>query len=617
MKKILFYTICCAALSMMACSNDMEVTKPTEVGKITLSLDASGATFGTRGDVADNEAERKLEWIDIFVFAAGGDNSIATDDDLVYHERIDHSSAMEPHTLGLDINSLIQDQAYYVDVIANSKTLNEINNISADITTRGALFSKIETTEYVQLTGLTHLNNVPTLFLMDGVAYTAETEPATPEAVVLRPVGASLSNNVDLKVTLRRATAKVVFNFKLKDSGEAYFKSFGTTDGTSSTYTPTGSYFIDNMKYKAMLTAEAEALKSWNEGDKYLRTTSEIPYGDFLTAGAPTNGEYKTMTLTTYVYCHKWDYTQNSNASLTEIEPTVIVNLPTVDKDGNNHDRNYYEVSLDVAPEVEGNIDHFALERNHYYVINATINALGGSNPQIRVELEDVKYQVYPWDETTINVGGDNGARYLTLNTEHIEMHNEDVDDYSLTFASSSPITSITRTEAYYYNKYGNRINLSSGDAIDKAVVGSIKAEDASEGNLTGGITVTSPMQITQSGNEVDAHKNTIRYLTFEVENEQGLTKTFTVMQYPLIYITNQQGWYSYRSDFVANGQSAPTTYENYNATNNIVSISYNDGSYDRNDYGGRASWGGTAYDGNFWVSKIATVQNTGMSNIA
>ena len=601
MKKILFYTICCAALSMMACSNDMEVTKPTEVGKITLSLDASGAAFGTRGDVADNEAERKLEWIDIFVFAAGGDNSIATDDDLVYHERIDHSSAMEPHTLGLDINSLTKDQAYYVDVIANSKTLNEINNISANITTRGALFSKIETTEYVQLTGLTHLNNVPTLFLMDGVAYTTETEPASPAAVVLRPTGASLSKNVDLKVTLRRATAKVVFNFKLKDSGEAYFKSFGTTDGTSSTYTPTGSYFIDNMKYKAMLTAEAEALKSWNEGDEYLRTTTEIPYGDFLTAGAPTNGEYKTMTLTTYVYCHKWDYTQNSNASLTEIEPTVIVNLPTVDKDGNNHDRNYYEVSLDVAPEVEGNIDHFALERNHYYVINATINALGGSNPQIRVELEDVKYQVYPWDETTINVGGDNGARYLTLNTEHIEMHNENVDDYSLTFASSSPITSITRTEAYYYNKYGNRINLTSGDDTDRAVVGSIKAEDASEGNLTGGITVTSPMQITQSGNQVDAHKNTIRYLTFEVENEQGLTKTFTVMQYPLIYITNQQGWYSYRSDF-KNNSATPTTYE-YQG-DNILNIGYANGRYSYNS------------NSPFWRSKYATQITSGYSNV-
>ena len=607
---------------MMACSNDIGVTNSTDVGKITLSLDASGATFGTRADATDNDAERKLEWIDVFVFTAGAENDSASDDTFLYHERIDHSAAAEPHTLGLDLTALAENQAYYVDVVANSKTLQSINNIAADITSRGALFSKIETTEYIQMTGASGVNNVPTSFLMDGVAYTQSTEPATPSSVVLRPTGANMSENVNLKVTLRRAAAKVVFNFKLMSGDDSYFKSFGTLeDPSSSNYTPAGSYFIDNMKYKAMLTAEAEEAKlaygsGWTEADNYLRTTTEIPYGIRLIAGAPSNGLYKTMTLTTYVYCHKWDYQQNSQTSLSEIEPSVIVNLPAVDKDGNNHSRNYYEISLDAAPMVDGGVNHFALERNHYYVINATINALGGSNPQVRVELDDVKYQTYPWDETTINVGGDNGARYLTLNTNHIEMHNEDMDDYSLTFASSSPLTSITLKEAYYYNKYNTRIDLSSGDTIDKAVKNQISATAATAGSLTGGIVITSPMQITQSGSNVDAHKNTIRYLTFEVENEQGLTKTFTVMQYPLIYITNQQGWYSYRSDFIANGQSAPTTYENYSSSNNIVSITYNKGTYGYTTTGSQSNggYGGTS---NFWYSKVANSQNSnGMSPI-
>lgn len=586
MKKILFYTICCATLSLMACSNDMGVTQPADAGKVTLSFDASGASFGTRTEVDDTAAEQKLEWIDVFVFTNGADADIASDDDtIIYHERIDHSSATEPHTLGLDLNDLITGQAYYVDVIANSKTLKGITGeMNATITNRGTLFSKIETTEYIQLTGL-DINNVPTSFLMDGVAYLAGGSDDK-SAVVLR-ADDDVSQNVNLNVTLRRAAAKVVFNFKLKEGIDAMFDSFGISDGAATpTYTPAGSYFVDNMKYKAMLTAKAEDEYNWTDG--HLRTTTEIPYGDYLKAGDAAGGKYQTMSLTTYVYCHKWDYHAGSSSSLSEIEPSVIVNLPVVTTTGENNPRNYYEISLDVTPTIDGYDEHFALERNHYYVINATINALGGSNPQIRVELENVKYQVYPWDETTINVGGDNGARYLTLNTEHIEMHNEDVDASSLTFASSSPITSITRTEAYYYNKYGNRINLSSGDDIDRAVVGSIKAEDASEGNLTGGITVTSPMQITQSSNQVDAHKNTIRYLTFEVQNEQGLTKTFTVMQYPLIYITNQRGYYSYRSDFIATGQSTPTTYEDGGEGNDIVAISYNQGTYNySNETGG------------------------------
>lgn len=604
MKKILFYTLCCFALLTMACNNDMGVTQPANSGKITLAIDASGASFTTRATVADNEAESKLEWIDVFIFNA-------TDKSIFHHERINHSSATEPHTLALALTEDLKGKSFYVDVIANSQTLKAINDVKATITSRDALYSQIETTEYIQMTG-SNLENTPTSFLMDGVAYMGSSEPSTPAAITLVASDGDLTQNVAMNVTLRRAAAKIVFNFKIKNGGN--YKSFGIKDGD--TYTPAGSYFIDNMKYKAMLTAEAENGKAWT--NDYLRTTTEIPYGDYLKGNPATEGAaFTTIQLTTYVYCHKWDYKQNSSSSLSEIEPSVIVNLPMVDNAGNNHERNYYEIALDVVPTVDSSdVDHFALERNHYYAINATINALGGSSPQTRVELEDVKYQAYPWDETVINVGGQGDAAYLTLNTYHFEMHNESVDDYTLMYASSSEINSITLEEAYYYNKYGNRIDLANGDSTDKGVRGNINAEAAA--GLNGNITVNSPLQ----HNGADAHKNTIRYLTFKVTNKQNLTKTFTVMQYPLIYITNQQGWYSYRSDFIASGQTEPTTYENYSSTNNIVSISYNRGTYNRNNHGARSSgggyWGGsTNYNGNFWVSKVVNSQSsTGMSDI-
>ena len=360
-----------------------------------------------------------------------------------------------------------------------------------------------------------------------------------------------------------------------------------------------GSYYISNLKYKAHLLAEAEAVKSWTSADDYMRNTSEIPYGDMLSSvQSSVTSPIQTMQLVAYVYCHKWDYNQGTSASVSEIEPSVIVNLPVVTTTGEQYARNYYEVSLDVEPHNETvagvTTSHFALERNHYYVINATINALGGDNPQTVVTLDDIEYEVYPWDEKVIEVGGNASAKYLTLNTYHFEMHNESVDDYSLKFASSSPIESVTLKEAYYYNKYGNRINLSGGDTTDRGVVNQINAVAAAD-VLTGGITVTSPLKY----NNADAHKNTIRYLTFEVENEQGEVKEFTVMQYPLVYITNQQGWYSYRLDFIAPGQSEPTTYQNISATNNIVSISYNRGTFSYTTNGNSTS--------NFWYSKVDT----------
>ena len=592
MRKILFYTFGCFALLISACNSDMGVTRPTEAGKITLSFDALGASFSTRATVADNDAEAKLEWIDVFFFNEGTEYSNST---IVHHERIDHSSATEPHTLALKLTDEMKGKKYYVDVIANSQTLKAIttDNMKSSITNRKALYDNIETTEYIQLTGL-DLNNVPSSFLMDGVAYKGNSEPQLPAAVEILATNADLSENVALNVTLRRAAAKVVFNFKIKENGN--YTSFGIKDGD--TYTPAGSYFIDNMKYKAMLMAESEETASWTPG--YLRTTTEIPYGDYLKGNQASAGDaFNTIQLTTYVYSHKWNYEQNSSESLSEIEPSVIVNLPIVGTDGTNYERNYYEISLDVKPTVENGIDHFALERNHYYVINATINALGGSSPQTRVELQNVKYEAYPWDEKTIAVGGEGDAAYLTLNTYHFEMHNESVDASTLKFVSSSDITSITLDEAYYYNKYGNRINLANGDDIDKAVKNQINA--SATAGVTGAITVTSPLQY----NEADAHKNTIRYLKFTVTNSQGLKKTFTVMQYPLIYITNQRGWYSYRSDFIAEGQTSPTTYQSGGEGNDIVGVSY---SGDYSDFNRNYKYNNES--SGFFYSKVAHDSN-------
>ena len=47
-----------------------------------------------------------------------------------------------------------------------------------------------------------------------------------------------------------------------------------------------------------------------------------------------------------------------------------------------------------------------------------------------------------------------------------------------------------------------------------------------------------------------DVHGNAIRHLRFRVRNETGQTVEFTVVQSPTIYIENEMGHFSYRSDF-------------------------------------------------------------------
>ena len=102
---------------------------------------------------------------------------------------------------------------------------------------------------------------------------------------------------------------------------------------------------------------------------------------------------------------------------------------------------------------------------------------------------------------------------------------------------------------------------------------------------------------ITASANAGETHHNTIRYLEFEVRNEDGLTETFRVEQYPVIYVQNSLGWYSYRDDF------GGTTFEDY-GDNGYVGVSLN--SVSNGVWDGKYSYSSDGGSG-FWYSKVRT----------
>ena len=113
-------------------------------------------------------------------------------------------------------------------------------------------------------------------------------------------------------------------------------------------------------------------------------------------------------------------------------------------------------------------------------------------------------------------------------------MVNETVNEI-VQFSSSSEVTA-SIASCYYYDKFGNQVNVSPG--------GDIKVS-ASPG-VMGTIKVEAPVPT----------NNTPRYVYVRVSNGESEDRYFTVVQYPLEYITNVQGYYSYRDDF------GGTTYE-------------------------------------------------------
>lgn len=109
-------------------------------------------------------------------------------------------------------------------------------------------------------------------------------------------------------------------------------------------------------------------------------------------------------------------------------------------------------------------------------------------------------------------------------------------------------------------------------------------------------------------GDIPETHYNTVRYLEFLVTNEEGLTETFRVEQYPTIYIQNIVGWYSYRDDFYAHDgtPNAPTSY--INKGDRIRGISYNSSS---KTYTYNTSSSG------FWSSKVNRDANGSLHSTA
>lgn len=105
---------------------------------------------------------------------------------------------------------------------------------------------------------------------------------------------------------------------------------------------------------------------------------------------------------------------------------------------------------------------------------------------------------------------------------------------------------------------------------------------------------------ITASANAGETHHNTIRYLEFEVRNADGLTETFRVEQYPVIYVQNSLGWYSYRDDF------GGTTFEDY-GKNGYVGVSLN--SVSNGVWDGKYSYSSDGGSG-FWYSKVRTISS-------
>lgn len=410
-----------------------------------------------------------------------------------HYERVSNCTDQQGTvTLAASKDDFNANTGYYVYLLANSTHATDDFKNLANLS---ALKAMTQEDKLIHLTGLENVTGAPKTFLMDGIAYSASeaSEPQTATPVVLNDNNPS--TDTELKVMLRRAAAKIIIH--VKKGADVTFDNG-----------PSRGYYLRNMPCSTSLLAGVNA--------EAELTTPELS----------TNTTYYTwteneITLTAYTYAHDW-----ADASAFEKEVRLVVNIPLKYNDTD------YPISYYQIPVCEDKV----LERNTCYEVTVTVSAPGGTDPSAPAELSDISYSVIPWDEKEVNIGGDDERPiYLYVNEEEMEMHNITDDNTTLEFASSSAVEAkITRV--YYIDKFGQE----QDESISTVTV-------TPDSDLNGHIQIHSPLPT----------NNTIRYIEMEVRNEDGATpKTVTIAQYPLEYITNILGWYSYRDDFEG------TTYE-------------------------------------------------------
>ena len=559
-------------LPAVSCTSDLDEVKTggSEGEKyITLNFQTSGVA--TRATEQDNACESYMSHIDVVVYKYDGSSYTP-----FHYERINVSSTPTGKaTIGKTKKDFEVNVGYRFYIIANSTLATSAYYKDGNIIGYDDFLKLDQTDEIIHLTGVDFdiMNpHYPQMFLMDGVAYMGANEPNTAGNIIVNNP-ANTSDDVTIKVTLRRAAAKVQITITPGDKVTFTQELMALSQG----------YMVRNMPIRTTLAAEGGYPLNENGARPYWKSTtiSQTPYFQMIPIDEQGNvienpdvkaANYK-IQVTIYCYSHTWTKDQTF-----ERGTSVVMMLPlkyTEEIDGktveNEYVNNYYQLSFSKKEEEVNKETYHLIKRNTYYDLRVKLNAPGAEDFNEPEDIEDILYFTAPWEKVDFEVSGENVVKYLKVNKEKLYMYNVADDNTSLYFSSSSPVTvQLVSGSAYYYNKYNQKITLSTNDT--KNIKGTTESN-----SVSGNISVHSDIPT----------NNTIRYFQLKVTNQEGLSEIIDVEQYPLIYITNNLPWYSYRDDYyyrdtgghqwngnvsssLASGDS-PTTYE-YNG-DHIVSI--------------------------------------------
>jgi len=209
-------------------------------------------------------------------------------------------------------------------------------------------------------------------FMMDGIR-----ENWTPDAATL--------DQVFDNVTLNRAAAKIVLNVKFDADFLKSLTQEKNDDGEWVDKPADEQISIINNPawrfYNFAFGAPVFAPETQGDGVEVHNSATLLrhPYG--------FAGDDKNFQIITYSYPNKWDAADYATKA-----PSLVISVPYKKAGEEQPEYGYYRIPLVKS-------DVTAIERNHIYVINATIATRGSELHEDEDVIEDVQYAVLPWND--------------------------------------------------------------------------------------------------------------------------------------------------------------------------------------------------------------------------
>lgn len=479
--------VCAGLFMLMSCADEDAASFGREdSNKIILRFDVPGSVHGrSLEDInAVGTRESLLHSVDIFIYEVNSDEPEGGSMP-VHYERIvrNETGGNSPILYTLDIDKDGFSNTYKIYVVANIPE-GELTEDKA----KGLSFTDFKNYHLEEEGGCNPYGTdgqSTYYFLMDGSS----------DVVKLNEVTAPVP------VSLSRAAAKIEVTVKL---GEELSENYIMGTATAGWEQTPSTVFLNR---DGLL--------------QDLRLVNSPQSSTSIATIGKTESEPEKKKLVLYTYSNQW-----TEGEVDE-ETYIVFNLPLNAIEGAGEDikdlsANYYKIKVGNQ---NNSTNQFLIARNTLYRINITVDIPGTTEWEDPTELE-AGFSIYPWGEEGIDIDGGGNMHYLMLSEDAISFSNTN-ENMTVEYLSSSEISSVVISDVYWLNSSGEKIYYKNYSSLT-SYMPEAKAEN-------GHIHITSKLP----GNNAPKH------FTVTVTNKNGDQESFTVVQYPLEYITFEEGWYS------------------------------------------------------------------------